>query len=59
MIYLIAPGSKPRNDKRFPLPDHETPIVGVSIRFPATEFEKKVKAYAHTRGVKGRVQAKQ
>ena len=59
LIYLIAPGSKPRNDKRFPLPDHETPIVGVSIRFPATEFEKKVKAYAHTRGVKGRVRAKQ
>jgi hypothetical protein len=34
------------------LPNHETPIVGVSIRFPSTEFEKRIKAYAHTRGVR-------
>ena len=52
LVYLIAPGSKPRNDKRMSLPNHETPIVGVSIRFPSTEFEKRIKAYAHTRGVR-------
>ena len=55
-IYLIAPGSKPRDiSKREALPNHGTPIVGVSIKFPNTQMEAIIRAYAHTRGVRGDV----
>lgn len=53
LVYLIAPGSTPRNDKRMALPNHETPIVGVSIRFPSTEYERKFKVFAHSKGISG------
>lgn len=55
-IYLIAPGSKPRDtSKREALPNHGTPIVGLSIKFPNTQMEASIRAYAHTRGVRGDV----
>jgi len=53
LVYLIAPGSTPRNHMRMALPNHETPIVGVSIRFPSTEYERKFKVFAHSKGIKG------
>jgi len=52
LVYLIAPGSTPRSDKRMALPNHETPIVGVSIRFPSTESERKFKVFAHSKGIR-------
>ena len=51
IVYLIAPGSKPSNENRAELPDHETPIVGLVLRFPARDFEDQVQLYAHARGV--------
>lgn len=51
IVYLIAPGSKPSNENRLELPDHETPIVGLVLRFPARDFEGQVQLYAHAKGV--------
>ena len=55
LVYLIAPGSQPKSERRMALPSHETPIVGVAIRFPARDFEGQIRAYAHVKGVPGNV----
>lgn len=52
LIYLIAPGSTARDSNRMNLPNHETPIVGISIKFPSTDYEKKFKVFAHSKGIK-------
>ena len=52
LVYLIAPGSTPISDNRMALPNHETPIVGVSIRFPSSESERKFKVFAHSKGIR-------
>ena len=53
LIYLIAPGSTARDSNRMDLPNHETPIVGISIKFPSTDYERKFKVFAHSKGIKG------
>ena len=55
LVYLIAPGSQPKSERRMALPSHETPIVGIAIRFPARDFEGQIRAYAHVKGVPGNV----
>ena len=52
LVYLIAPGSTPRSDKRMALTNHETPIVGVSLGSPSTESERKFKVFAHSKGIR-------
>ena len=53
LVYLIAPGSIPQNDKRLSLPDLGVPIVGVCLRFPASDVENGIMpaAYAQVRGI--------
>lgn len=53
LIYLIAPGSTARDSNRMDLPNHETPIIGISIKFPSTDYERKFKVFAHSKGIKG------
>ncbi len=53
LVYLIAPGSTAATSRRMDLPKHETPIVGISVRFPSSENERKFKVFAHSKGIKG------
>ena len=57
LIYLIAPGSKPKkgSTKRIALPNFEIPIVGLIIKFPATEIENEIMEYAKVRGIPSNV----
>ena len=54
LIYLLAPGSKPKrgaSNKRMDLPNLEVPIVALVIKFPATEIKNEILAYAKVKGI--------
>jgi hypothetical protein len=55
-IYLIAPGSKPRNENkgnRAELPDLGVPILGLRIQFPNFSMNNEINKYVHVKDIMG------
>ena len=55
-IYLIAPGSRPRNEtkgNRAQLPDYGVPILGIRIQFPNFYMNNEINKYVHVKDISG------